>query len=57
LLHVLFFFFQLLVYYSVCFFPYFPLGGGQEAMLICPRVLYGSTTCCLFAHLVVCQAG
>jgi hypothetical protein len=55
------FFFQLLVYYSVCFFL-FSLGGSQSvqgAMLICPRVVCGSTTCHLFAHLVVCisQAG
>jgi hypothetical protein len=59
LLHV-FFFFQLLVYYSVWFFPFFSLGRGQsvqEAMLICPRVLYGSTVCCLFAYLRFCQAG
>jgi hypothetical protein len=56
------FFFQLLVYYSVKFsFSLFYLGGGhsiQGAMLICPRVVCGSTACCL-AHLVLCfsQAG
>jgi hypothetical protein len=53
-----FFFFQLLVYYSVCFFP---MGGSQSvqgAMLIWPRFVCGSNTCCL-AHMVVCfsQAG
>jgi hypothetical protein len=53
------FFFQLLVYYSVCFFP---LGRGQSvqgAMLIWSRVVCGSTKSCLFAHLLVCfsQAG
>jgi hypothetical protein len=42
-------------------FSLFSLGGGQSvqgAMLIFPRVVCGSTTCCL-AHLVVCfsQAG
>jgi hypothetical protein len=50
----LFFFFQLLVYYSVFFL--FSLGWGQfvqGAMLTCPRVFCGSTTCHL-AHLVVC---
>jgi hypothetical protein len=43
------------------FFSLFSLGGGQSvqgAMLIWPRVVCGSTMCCL-AHLVVCfsQAG
>jgi hypothetical protein len=43
-------------------FLFFSLGGGQSvqrAMLICPRVVCGSTTCHLFAYLVVCisQAG
>jgi hypothetical protein len=36
-------------------FLFFSLGGGrsvQGAMLICPRIVCGSTTCCL-AHLVV----
>jgi hypothetical protein len=50
------FLFQLLVYYSVCFFLFFTQGWGQSfqgAMLIWPRVVCGSTTCCL-AHLVVC---
>jgi hypothetical protein len=49
-----FFFFQLLVYYSAFFL--FSLGWGQcvqGAMLTCPRVFCGSTTCHL-AHLVVC---
>jgi hypothetical protein len=44
------------VYYSVWFFSLFSLGGGQSvqgAMLIWPRVVCGSTVCCL-AHLVVC---
>jgi hypothetical protein len=45
---------------SVCF-SLFSLGGGQSvqgAMLIWPRVICGSTMCCL-AHLVICisQAG
>jgi hypothetical protein len=38
------------------FFFLFSLGGGQSAqgaMLIWPRVVCGSTTCCL-GHLVVC---
>jgi hypothetical protein len=38
------------------FFFFFPWVGGQSvqgAMLICSRVVCGSTTCCL-AHLVVC---
>jgi hypothetical protein len=57
-----FFFFQLFVYYWVCFFSlfFFPGWGHsvQGAMLIWPRVVCGSTACCL-AHLVVCfsQAG
>jgi hypothetical protein len=53
---VFFFFIQLLVYDSVCFFLFYPpLGGGQfvqGAMLIRPRVVCGSTACRL-AHLVV----
>jgi hypothetical protein len=57
LLHVFFFFIQLLVYYSVCFFPFFsPLGEGQSvqgAILIWPSVVCGSTICRL-AHLVIC---
>jgi hypothetical protein len=51
LLHV---FFVVIAYYSVFFL--FSLGGGQsvqEAMLIWPRVVCGSTACHL-AHLVVC---
>jgi hypothetical protein len=33
LLHVfLFIFFQLLVYYSVCFFPFFPAGWGSVCL-------------------------
>jgi hypothetical protein len=47
------FFFQLLVYYSVCFFS---LGGSLSvhgAMLIWHRFVCGSTVC-LLAHLVVC---
>jgi hypothetical protein len=49
-LHV---FFVVIAYYSVFFL--FSLGGGQSvqgAMLIWPRVVCRSTTCCL-AHLVV----
>jgi hypothetical protein len=54
-------FFVVAVYYSVWFFSLFSLGGGQSvqgAMLIWPRVVCGSTMCCL-AHLMVCfsQAG
>jgi hypothetical protein len=51
LLHV---FFIVVVYYSV-FFSFFPGWGRsvQGAVLIWPRVVCGSTTCCL-AHLVVC---
>jgi hypothetical protein len=48
--------FFVVVYYSVCFFFSFSLGGGQPvqgAMLIWPRVVCGSTACRL-AHLVVC---
>jgi hypothetical protein len=48
--------FVVVVYYSVCIFSLFTLGGGQSvqgAMLIWPRVVCGNTTCCL-AHLVVC---
>jgi hypothetical protein len=51
LLHV---FFVVIAYYSV--FSLFSPGGGQSvqgAMLIWPRVVRGSTACCL-AHLVVC---
>jgi hypothetical protein len=47
-------FFVVIAYYSVFFLFY--LGGGQSvqgAMLIWPRVVCGSTVCCL-AHLVVC---
>jgi hypothetical protein len=50
LLHV----FLLLLF--IQFFSLFSLGGGQSvqgAMLIWPRVVHGSTVCCL-AHLVVC---
>jgi hypothetical protein len=46
-------FFVVFAYYSV---PLFSLGGGrsvQGVMLIWPRVVCGSTLCCL-AHLVVC---
>jgi hypothetical protein len=46
-------FFVVIAYYSVSLFS---LGGGQSvqgAMLIWPRVVCGSTACCL-AHLVVC---
>jgi hypothetical protein len=53
LLHV---FFVVVVVYSIWFFSLFSLGGGQSvqgAMLIWPRVVCGSTMCCL-AHLVVC---
>jgi predicted aconitase with swiveling domain len=35
-------------------------GGGQSvqgAVLIFPRGGCGSTACCIFVHLVVCQAG
>jgi hypothetical protein len=49
------FFFQLLVYYSV-FFPFFP-GWGS----FCPGgyadLSQGVLRSCLFAHLVVSQAG
>jgi hypothetical protein len=47
-------FFVVVVVYSGCF-SLFSLDGGQSvqgAMLIWPRVVCGSTTCCL-AHLVV----
>jgi hypothetical protein len=43
---------QFLIYYS-----FFLQGGGQfvqEAMLVYPRGGCGSTTCQLFAHLLVC---
>jgi hypothetical protein len=51
----------LCVFFCCCllfgwFFSHFYLDGGQSvqgAMLIWPRVVCGSTTCCL-AHLVVC---
>jgi hypothetical protein len=49
-------FFFVVVVYSVWFFCVFALGGGQSvqgATLIWPRVVFGSTACCL-AHLVVC---
>jgi hypothetical protein len=42
--------FFVVVYYSVCFFSLFSLGGGrsvQTAMLIWPRVICESTMCCL----------
>jgi hypothetical protein len=45
--------FQFLVYYSVVF----GRSWGQSvqgAMLVYPRSGCGSTTCCLFAHLLVC---
>jgi hypothetical protein len=47
-------FFVVIAYYSVGFFSFFPGWGWsvQGAMLICPRVVCGSTTCRL-AHLVV----
>jgi hypothetical protein len=49
--------FFIVVYYSIWgFFLFFSLGGGrsvQGAILIWPRVVWGSTTCC-WAHLVVC---
>jgi hypothetical protein len=59
LLHVLFF--LLLFIIQFVFFSLFSLGGGQSvqgAMLIWPRVVCGSTACCL-AHLLICisQAG
>jgi hypothetical protein len=53
------FFFQLLVIIQFGFFLFFYPGGGQSvqgAMLIWPRVVSGSTVCCL-AHLVVCISG
>jgi hypothetical protein len=58
LLHVFFFFFFSCLFISaaVWFFPFFSLGGSQSVqgtMLICPRVVCGSTACHL-AHLVVC---
>jgi hypothetical protein len=43
----------LLLLLIIQFFSLFSLGWGQEAMLIWPRVVCGSTMCCL-AHLVVC---
>jgi hypothetical protein len=52
LLHV----FLLLLLFIIQFFPLFPWVGGQSvqgAMLICPRVVCGSTACHL-AHLMVC---
>jgi hypothetical protein len=52
LLHV----FLLLLFIQFFFFLFFPLCWGQSvqgAMLIWPRVVCGSTECCL-AHLVVC---
>jgi hypothetical protein len=48
-------FFVVIAYYSVFFF-FFPWVGGQSvqgAMLILPRIVCGSSVCCL-AHLVVC---
>jgi hypothetical protein len=54
LLHV--FLLLLLLLFIQGFFSLFFLGGGQSvqwAMLICPRVVCGSTACRL-AHLVVC---
>jgi hypothetical protein len=51
--------FVVVVVYSVCFLSLFSLDGGQSvqgAMLIWPRVVSGSTVCCL-AHLVVCISG
>jgi hypothetical protein len=45
-----------LLLFIIQFFSLFSLGGGrsvQGAMLIWPRVVCGSTVCCL-AHLVVC---
>jgi hypothetical protein len=48
-------FFVVIAYYSG-FFSLFSLGGGrsvQGAMLIWPRIVCGSTMCCL-AQLVVC---
>jgi hypothetical protein len=57
LLHV---FFCCCLLFSLVFFSFFPGWGQsvQEAMLMWPRVVCGSTTC-RFAHLVVCvsQAG
>jgi hypothetical protein len=55
-----FFFFSLLLIIQFVFFPFFPLVGVQSVqgtVLICSRVLCGSTTCHSFAHLRVCQAG
>jgi hypothetical protein len=49
-------FFVVVVVYSAWYFSLFSLGGGQSvhgAMMIWPRVVCGSTVCCL-AHLVVC---
>jgi hypothetical protein len=50
--------FQFLVYYSVfCLFVCFLRGGNQSvqgSMLVYPRDGCESTTCCLFAHLLVC---
>jgi hypothetical protein len=57
-----FFFLSCLFIIQFVFFSFFsPWVGGrsiQGAMLICPRVVCGSTVCCL-AHLLVCfsQAG
>jgi hypothetical protein len=59
LCYMSFFFSAVCLLFSLVFFL-FSLGRGQSvqgAMLICSRVLCGSTTCCLSAHLRVCQAG
>jgi hypothetical protein len=55
-LFALYLFFLAAFLFSLFFSLFFPLGGGQSvqgAMLIWPRVVCGSTICCL-AHLVVC---
>jgi hypothetical protein len=59
LLHVFFFFSSCLFIIQFVFFLFPPWVGGQsvQAMLICPRVLCGSTACHLFAHLRICQSG
>jgi hypothetical protein len=51
--------FQFLVYYSVFLFLWGRGQSVQGAMLVYPRGSCGNTTCCLFAHLLVCvsQAG
>jgi hypothetical protein len=51
------FFFSCLFIIQLGFFSFFSLGGGQSvqgAMLICPRVVCGSTTCC--SVLLLCSS-